>query len=682
MPHSNPFNGVICPAITFFNENFEINNELNSLLYRHIQLNGANAIFLLGTTGEGRYFSNEVEEKIKLVSLAYDTCEEKIPILVGVFGNEPNDIINEMEIFGKKFKNLSFVIPPPMLETKDAASLKMYYETILGSFSYKNNIILYNNPKLYANNNISPEILNDLIKHTNLIGIKDSSEKIGNYKGYIRHLDENFTVCCGKERKFSHFLQLVPQELRRFSCLIPSISNIVNICSKLFTAAIEGDTLKIVQLQEDLDQFRDKIYDTKLKIGKQQRGLKYAFYSLYGAHTTTTINQEYFVVSPDFRHSLEEFAKERIDATIRYLINMNYIDRYYPINQKFFSFEEFKKIFSKIDDLKDIGILKRIKGPYGRKINFIYRMKFNNDLVVRYHSSNNISGSSICYEKILFPFLDSSLNKDTPGLRKKIKEIITTQKGSYFFGNQRPSNIPVGDLIFFDETREHFPNIYTIQEYIQGKPLYFHLKTQTTDFLEVEKLKFINFFKKLGNILGKLHEIKFDSHYWEIEDIGKIQARSTWHDIFYKELNTHIQDAKKYKVDFIEEISNYYKDNESLLEEEEAVLIHNDFQENNIIVKEEPGELHINGLINFDHWRIGARAQDFIKLEYFTVDPLSIPDFKQAFYEGYGELCKEAGSNEFKKKVEMHKLKWLLEEFNNSPSNLDILDRIKKIMSS
>ena len=34
-------NGIIVPSITFFDKNYELNNELNSILLRHIMLNGA-----------------------------------------------------------------------------------------------------------------------------------------------------------------------------------------------------------------------------------------------------------------------------------------------------------------------------------------------------------------------------------------------------------------------------------------------------------------------------------------------------------------------------------------------------------------------------------------------------------------------------------------------------------------
>jgi len=453
----------------------------------------------------------------------------------------------------------------------------------------------------------------------------------------------------------------------------------VNLCSKLYNAALEGDTLKIVQFQDELDEFREKIYDTQVKEGKQQRGLKYAFYSLYRDLIKVPL-QDAMVVATDFKNTVEDYTKERIDATIRYVLNLNLMNKFYPIGQKLFNFDEFQRIFSEIDELKDIGALKRIKGPYGGKKYNIYRMKFDADLVVRYHISEEPTISSICHEKILFPLLDNSLNDNTPDLRKEIKEIISSKKGNYYFDDQSPPVIPVGDLIFYDETREFFPTTYTIQGYIQGKPLFFHLQKHTTESLELDTIKFVNFFKNLGSILGKLHQIKFDSFYQEIKDIGKVQSKKKWSDIFHKELYSQIQEVKKNKIDFIDDISGYFKDNESLIEEDEAVLIHNDFQGNNIIVKEEPAILHINGLINFDNWRIGVRAQDFIKLEYYTLNPLNIPEFYKAFYQGYGTFYEDVMSAGFKKKIEMYKLKWLIEELNNNPKNLQLLNEIKTLL--
>ncbi|MFX1238729.1 MAG: dihydrodipicolinate synthase family protein, partial [Promethearchaeota archaeon] len=148
------FNGVVCPAITFFDKNYNVNEELNSLLFQHAYLNGARNILLFGTTGEGLYFRNKIEDKIDLINLAYQVTKEQIPIITGVFGDDFNDILDEIEPLGKRFKDLLFLIPPPM-ENKEEEELKSYYNNIFESFSLKNKLIIYNNPNLFYNNNIS-----------------------------------------------------------------------------------------------------------------------------------------------------------------------------------------------------------------------------------------------------------------------------------------------------------------------------------------------------------------------------------------------------------------------------------------------------------------------------------------------------------------------------------------------
>ncbi|MFW9875656.1 MAG: phosphotransferase family protein [Candidatus Thorarchaeota archaeon] len=108
---------------------------------------------------------------------------------------------------------------------------------------------------------------------------------------------------------------------------------------------------------------------------------------------------------------------------------------------------------------------------------------------------------------------------------------------------------------------------------------------------------------------------------------------------------------------------DYYRDNKTLIEEEsEFVLLHNDFHGQNVIVKEEQGLIHLTGIVDFDNWYVGSRAQDFIKFDYLILKPLNIPSFYNAFYNAYSKYYEI--DNKFKKNIEIHKLLWLLNEFN------------------
>jgi 4-hydroxy-tetrahydrodipicolinate synthase len=653
--------GVIVPAITFFNKENHIISELNALLYRHIILNGANGILLFGTTGEGWFFSDKREEKLKLIKIALEISEDRVPIFAGIFANQVNEALDEMEELGKKFNDLRFVIGPPYQQKTTKEEIGPYFENIIGSTELKNPIYLYNNPLLFNDLDIEPQILNKVIDFPNLRGIQDSSEKINKYVSYLNFLSENFHIYCGKEGMFSTFLQVIPTELRKFCGIVPSFSNISNICSSLYIRAIEENTLEIIKIQEELNEYRKNIYDIQVKIGKQQRGLKTAFYSIYKDFISEDFN-EIINVSPILERSLEDFSYDRIKAYVKYLTNLGWVDIFYLINNNLYEFKDFKEKFS---HLLHLGKILRIKGPYGGKINALYRIKFKHeDIVFRSRISKAFHSEPIVKEKILFPFLDNSLHLEMPDLRKKVKEILVTKTGSYIFNNQKPPIIPVGDLIYYDETLQNFPDIYTLHKYIRGKPLFFLLNKYKSEKKILNTTKLRNLFTELGESLAKLHSIKFDGFHESIIKIGKKEKLSL-QEVINHEIDYEIQEAKKNKLELVKPIKNYFKNNLSLIEGDfEPVLNHNDFQGQNIIINEGKASIQCKGLIDFDNWRIGIRSQDFVKFEFWTLNPLKESALTEAFYQGYTKYYGKQIDKDFKKKIELFSILWFLKVYN------------------
>ncbi len=657
-------NGVIVPSITFFNNNFEINTELNSILIRHALLNKANAIYLFGTTGEGIFFSDKLNEKIKLLNVS-TKINDKIPLLLGAFGNEVDDVIDQIDILAKKFNTLNFFIAPPFSKKLAGEEFKFHFENILGSLTSKNDIFLYHNPEMFTGNEIEPKIVRDLLKFENLKGIKDASNKISNYKAYIELLNENFSVFCGEESRFSFFLQLIPIELRNYAGIVPGIANLSNICSKLYKAALEDNVLELTQHQEQLDDLRNKIYDIKMNEGKVQRGLKYAFLYLYKDVLKTPI-EELNILSPPFQRELEDITKTRIEVTINYLLNQKLIFQLYALNKgELYDLKDIISIFSTVDVLIKQGKIKKIAGPLEGQTNTIYRVNFeNSQLVFRFRTSKAFQYENIAKEKVLFPLLDGSLYPFSSKLEEKIKEILLSPAGNYHFNKQNPPVIPVGNLIYYDESKKLIPYLFTVQDYIDGISLHKMLEQNIIeDFnLELSTSKFINLFENIGEILGKLHQIKFSSFYEDIYEIGK-KTEKTWSEIFHKRLNMEIQEAKKYKVNNIEEMTEFFNENKALIEEEnEAVLLHNDFHSKNIIVNDDIGSLKINGIIDFDNWGIGVKAEDFVKIIHWDLEFLNQPELTRAFYHGYNKYHKL--DKDFERKIEIYSLFWLLKLTN------------------
>ncbi|TFG01870.1 MAG: hypothetical protein EU540_02715 [Promethearchaeota archaeon] len=660
-------NGVIVPSIIFFDENSKIDIQLTSFLFQHQFLNGANAILIFNME---EYFADNIDQQIKLIKEAYKVTDDKIPVIFAVSGSKLEDIIDKIEDLGRKFNKLNFIIAPQFSEKRKSSELKSYFENILSSLTLNNPIFLYNNPVQFAGNEITPEVLSNLVEFPNLKGIIDASDKISFYKANINLLNEDFSVLCSNPAKFSTFLQLIPKNKRKSSGIVSSIGNLVNLCAKLFKAALEDNILEIIQIQEILDDIRDKIY-YKSEKGQRFLGLKYAFLYLYRDLLSIELD--------NFQIDLDKTRKDVIEATVHYLINQKHIYQLFSINkEEIYRLDEIINLFSDIPILNEQGKIKKIKGPLHGTFNTNYRVNFeDSQYIFRFRTSESFPYENIAKEKLLFPFL-GDLN---PSFFKKIDEIIKSGTGSYIFNKHKPPKVPIGNLIYYDETKQKIPYIFTIIDYIHGKPMNQIIEQYLEENHSITTTKFLNLFSNLGEILAKLHEIKFDSFYEKITDIGS-KRKKTWFEIINAELESEIQEAKKSKLEYNKEINDYFRDNIALIEEEtEAVVLHNDYQSQNIIVKDESGIIRINGLIDFDDWRIGVRALDFVKFNLQTLNPLGEIKLKEAFFDGYARYWNHTIDKKFEKKIEIYTLLWLLKVYNSEDTKYKpYLFEIKKIL--
>ena len=654
---------MICNTVSFYNQDYEIIEDINSLLIRHILTNDANSLLLFGRLDERNQFS--MTQKIRLIELVSKITEKKIPLIVGVYNDQADVIIEQIESFNKKFEHLNFMISPPIKEKIPTTSIKSYFQNIFNSITFKNQIYLINNPPLFAGNEINPTILKDMMEFPNLNGLIDSFYNIKNCKAYIQNLNENFSVICGMEENSQIFLQLIPLNMRKYSGILSSLSNLVNMFSKLYNFAIEDNLLGILQLQEQINDIRNKIYIYEISTNelKEKIGLEYAFLQLYKDSISRT-NNDISSIYERLEKQIDPISKGRIEATVNYLLNNKQIYKIYFLGKKdLYQFDEIINLFSKIDVLVKQGKVKKIKGPYVADINTLYRVNFeNSQLVFRFRTGQLFRLEDLIKEKLLYPFLDKKISSKDIDLREKVKSIIRTTRGSYIFNKEKPPIIPVGNLIYYDETKEIVPYIFSVDEYIRGKPLFQLINRFISEGKNLVTKKILNLLNNLGELLGKLHMIKFDTFYNNISNIGK-RDKNSYIDYFENEFEESLQEAKKNKIDFCDEIRAFYRDNSSLIEEEDDfVLLHNDFKSQNIIVKDELGAIKINGIVDFDNWCIGSRAQDFIKFDFWILKTLNNPSLYSSFYEAYSKFYRI--DNDFKKKIEVYKLLWLLNEYN------------------
>jgi aminoglycoside phosphotransferase (APT) family kinase protein len=426
---------------------------------------------------------------------------------------------------------------------------------------------------------------------------------------------------------------------------------------------MEDDLLNLIQIQDQINDIRKNIYDVKVSEEGEKIGLMYALLYLYRDLVSKKDEKANHIVSI-LQEVVDTISKDRIEATVNSLLNRKLIYKLYSIGKKdIYQFRDIINTFSKINILVEQGNVRKITGPYLADINTIYRVKFDNSqLVFRFRTSKFYQFENLIKQKLLFPFLDKNLTPQDHDLRSKIKELMSKKTGFYIFKKEAPPIIPVSNLVYFDETRETIPFIFSVQEYIHGKPLSQLLNKYEKEGINKSATKFLTLFDTLGRTLADLHQIKFNSFFKNIRNIGK-NKKTSYIETYNNELEKILEETYRKKVLPINELRDFFKDNAALIEDEdEFVSLHNDFQSQNIIVKEDQGVIQVRGLVDFDEWCVGSRAQDFIKFEFLILQPLANPSVNTAFYNAYSRSF--TVDNDFRKKIDIYKLKWLLKMYN------------------
>ena len=105
--------GNIVPLFSFFLENGVVQEQQMKDILNHIYSNGANSVFILGSTGEGLYFMDKSAEKTKLLNSIRDANNKwNKDILIGVYGETAEEVEKDAQFVLSHIKNPYFVIPP------------------------------------------------------------------------------------------------------------------------------------------------------------------------------------------------------------------------------------------------------------------------------------------------------------------------------------------------------------------------------------------------------------------------------------------------------------------------------------------------------------------------------------------------------------------------------------------
>lgn len=208
--------GNFTALVTPFNKNKTIDYICLKNLCEYQINNLSDGIVALGSTAEATTL--DVYEKHKVMEKIVETTNYKLPVIAGINAFTLSDALYQSEARFLDGASALLISPPPYIKPTKKGLLSFF--TQIADHSYIP-IVLYNIPARVCIN-LQPELVFELSKHPNIIGLKDAGGDIV-YTQTIINLtkNNNFSVLVGNDN------QLLPALSVGASGIISVAGNII-----------------------------------------------------------------------------------------------------------------------------------------------------------------------------------------------------------------------------------------------------------------------------------------------------------------------------------------------------------------------------------------------------------------------------------------------------------------------
>ena len=186
--------GTGVALVTPFTSSEEIDwNSLEKVINSVIS-NGVEYVVTLGTTGETPTLSKE--EKKDIIAFTFEKVGGRVPVVVGVGGNNTRDLITDLETFPLE-KAVAVLSASPYYNKPSQEGIYQHYKA-LASASPKP-VILYNVPGRTGKNMEAETTLRLAHEVENIAGIKDAANHMVQIMQILGNRPDNFLVLSGDD---------------------------------------------------------------------------------------------------------------------------------------------------------------------------------------------------------------------------------------------------------------------------------------------------------------------------------------------------------------------------------------------------------------------------------------------------------------------------------------------------
>ncbi|MEG2898545.1 MAG: 4-hydroxy-tetrahydrodipicolinate synthase, partial [Eubacterium sp.] len=238
--------GIITAMVTPLDETNKINAIATKKLVNHLIDKKVNGLFILGTNGEFHVLSEL--EKLKFAEIVINETNGRLPVYVGTGGNSTDQVISLSKEMTELGADALSVITPYFVQPTEAELINHYLTIAEANIAP---VLLYNIPK-NTGINISPNTVETVSGHQNIIGIKDSSGQIETIKKYLEvSVNKNFSVLSGSDSLILSALKIGA------SGAVAATSNVLTeIDVAIYQYWLEGEQEKAQLMQERIEEFR------------------------------------------------------------------------------------------------------------------------------------------------------------------------------------------------------------------------------------------------------------------------------------------------------------------------------------------------------------------------------------------------------------------------------------------
>lgn len=239
--------GVIPAVVTPMNKDESINESAFRKLLNYLVDNGVHGVFIIGSQGE--FYALTREEKIRLMEIAVEEMNGRVPVYAGTGGITTREVIELNDAAEKIGVDAVSIITPYYISPSQE---ELYEHYVKIAKATKLPVLLYNNPGRTGGVKLEPRTVERLAEIDNIVGIKDSSGDLTNTSDYIRRTrGKNFYVLAGRDTLILATL------LYGGAGSIAATANVApRLVASIYDYFVKGDLENAKRAQEELTPLR------------------------------------------------------------------------------------------------------------------------------------------------------------------------------------------------------------------------------------------------------------------------------------------------------------------------------------------------------------------------------------------------------------------------------------------